>query len=86
MADSSPSFKTVVLYVDKNDVHVLSVRCVFVNDYSEEIKPDQLVRAGQQLPLTLQGNRSFIKRTEIVARERPGSNGEAVVKVYGEPN
>jgi hypothetical protein len=78
------AFRTLHFYADRNDIYMLSVRVVYFNGYGEDFRVDQLIRRGDYLPLDLRGDRSFIRRVEMVYRSRPNFRGEAVISVYGE--
>lgn len=79
------AFRTLHFAAERNDLHLLSVRLVYINGYAEEIKVDRTIRAGRQMPIDLRGERSFLRRIEMVYRSRPSFRGQAVIKVYGEP-
>jgi len=64
---------------------MMSIRIVYINGYSEDLRIDRLIRDGEQLPLDLGGERSYLRRIEMVYRSRPDFRGEAVIKVFGEP-
>ena len=71
---------------ERNDVHMMSIRLVYLNGFGEDFRVDRLIRQGEDLPLDLRGERSFIRRIEMVYRSRPDFRGEAVIKVFGEPS
>ena len=64
---------------------MMSIRLVYFNGFGEDFRVDQLIRQGDDLPIDLRGERSFIQRIEMVYRSRPNFRGQAVIKVYGEP-
>ena len=78
-------FRTLHFIAEGNDVHMMSVRLVYLNGFGEDFRVDQLIRQGDDLPIDLRGERSFIQRIEMVYRSRPNFRGQAVIKVYGEP-
>jgi hypothetical protein len=78
------AFRTLYFVAERNDVHMMSLRLVYFNDFSEDFRIDQLIRQGDNLPIDLRGERSFIRRIEMVYRARPNYRGEAIIKVYGE--
>lgn len=80
------SFRTLHFMADRNDVHMMSVRLVYLNGFAENFRVDALIRDGQDLPLDLRGERSFIRQVEMTYRSRPGFRGEAIIRVYGEPS
>jgi hypothetical protein len=78
------AFKTLHFRAERNDVHMMSIRIVYMNGYAEDFRTDRLIRDGQDLVVDLRGDRSFIRRVEMVYRARPNFEGRAVVKVFGE--
>ena len=78
-------FRQLRFVADRNDVHMISIRLVYFNGFAEDFRVDRLIRDGEDLPLDLRGDRSFIRRIEMVYRARPDFRGEAVIKVFGEP-
>lgn len=79
------AFKALHFQVERNDVHFESVRLIYVNGYAESITVDRLVRAGEEVPIDLRGERSFISRIEMAYRSRPNFRDQAVVRVMAEP-
>jgi len=79
------AFRTLHFAAERNDLHLLSIRLVYMNGYQEVLKVDRTVRAGRQMPVDLRGEKSFLRRIEMVYRSRPSLRGQAVIKVYGEP-
>lgn len=80
----SRAFRTLHFRAERNDVHMMSIRVVYMNGFAEDFRTDRLIRDGQDLVVDLRGDRSFIRRIEMVYRARPNFEGRAVVKVYGE--
>ena len=79
-------FRMLQFVADRNDVHMMSIRLVYMNGYGEDFRVDRLIRQGDSLPLDLRGERSYIRRIEMVYRSRPDFRGEAVIRVFGEPS
>jgi hypothetical protein len=79
-------FRQLRFVADRNDVHMMSIRLVYHNGFAEDFRVDRLIRQGDSLPLDLRGDRSFIRRIEMVYRSRPDFRGEAVIRVFGEPS
>lgn len=79
------AFKALHFQVERNDVHFETIRLIYVNGYAETINVDRLVRAGEEVPIDLRGERSFISRIEMSYRSRPNFRGQAVVRVMAEP-
>ena len=78
------SFRSLSFTAERNDVYMISVRIVYLNGYSEDFRIDQLIREGDQLPLDLGDERSYLRRIEMLYRSRPDFRGEAVIRVFGE--
>ena len=79
------AFRTLHFAAERNDLHLISIRLVYLNGYHEDLVVDRTIRAGRQLPVDLRGERSYLQRIEMVYRSRPSFRGQAVIKVYGEP-
>jgi hypothetical protein len=79
------AFRRLHLIAERSDIHLMSVRLVYMNGYSEDFQVDRLIREGQDQPLDLRGDRKFLQRIEMVYRSRPSFEGRAVMKVYGVP-
>src|SRR5262245_46911915 len=75
------SFRTLYIVAGRNDVFMSSIRVVYLNGYSEDFRVDRLIRDGEQLPIDLRGERSYIRQVEMIYRSRPNFRGEAVVRV-----
>lgn len=78
-------FRTMHIITERNDVHMMSARVVYLNGHSEDFNIDRLVPAGSDIAVDLRGERSYIRQIELIYRSRPSFRGQAVVKVYGEP-
>jgi hypothetical protein len=79
------AFRRLHLIAERNDIHLMSVRLVYMNGFYEDFPVDRLVREGQDQPIDLRGDRKFLQRIEMVYRSRPSFDGRAVMKVYGVP-
>jgi hypothetical protein len=79
-------FRQLRFVAERNDVHMMSIRLVYHNGFGEDFRVDRLIRQGEDLPLDLRGDRSYIRRIEMIYRSRPDFRGEAVIKVFGEPS
>ena len=79
-------FRQLRFVADRSDVHMMSIRLVYFNGFAEDFRVDRLIREGDNLPIDLRGERSFIRRIEMVYRSRPNFSGEAVIRVFGEPS
>jgi hypothetical protein len=82
----SRRFRALHFQAGRNDVHMMSIRLVYLNGFGEEFRVDRLIRDGEELPLDLRGERSFISQIEMIYRSRPGFGGEAIIRVFGEPS
>ena len=78
------SFRALHFVAERNDIHMISIRLVYLNGYDEDFRIDRLIREGEELPLDLGGERSYLRRVEMVYRSRPDFRGQAVIKVFGE--
>lgn len=79
------SFKTLRFAAEGNDVHMISIRLVYLNGFGETLTVDRRIRPGEQLPVDLRGERSYLRQIEMVYRSRPDFRGQAVIKVFAEP-
>lgn len=78
-------FSQLRVEAERNDVYLMSVRLVYQNGYAEEFRVDREIKAGRAaLPIDLKGERSYLRRIELVYRARPDFRGRAIVRVYGE--
>jgi hypothetical protein len=78
-------FRALHFAAERNDIHMISLRLVYLNGYVEDFRVDRMIRQGTQLAVDLGGQRSFLRQIEMVYRSRPDFRGQAVVRVYGEP-
>ena len=79
------AFGKLFFAAERNDLHMVSIRLVYLNGFAEDIRVGQQIRAGRQLAVDLRGEKSFLRRIEMVYRSRPSFRGQAVIKVFGEP-
>lgn len=82
----SRAFRALHFVAERNDVHMMALRLVYLNGFAEDFRVDRLIREGRGLELDLRGERSFLRRIEMIYRTRPNFEGRAVIKVYGEPS
>jgi hypothetical protein len=68
-----------------NDIYMIGIRLVYLNGFGEDFRVDRLIRQGEDLPMDLRGERSYLAQIEMTYRSRPDFRGQAVIKVYGEP-
>lgn len=78
-------YRSLYFQAEGNDVHMMSIRLVYLNGFAEDFRVDRVIRQGDDLPLDLRGERSFIRQIEMVYRSRPDFRGEAMIRVFGEP-
>ena len=79
------SFRMLHFEAERNELHLISLRIVYMNGHTEEIRVDKEIRPGRQVAVDLRGDRSYLRRIEMIYRSRPSFRGQAVLKVYGEP-
>ena len=79
------SFRSLRFRADRSDVHMMAVRLVYFNGHEENLRVDRRIRAGGDLRVDLRGDRSYLRQIEMTYRSRPTFEGQAVVKVFGEP-
>lgn len=80
------AFKTLHFMAEGSDIHMMSVRLVYLNGFAEDFRVDRMIRDGRDLPIELRGERSFLRQVEMVYRSRPNFGGQALIKLYGEPS
>jgi hypothetical protein len=80
------AFRRLHLVAERNDIHLIAVRLVYMNGFAEDFRVDQLIRDGQDQVIDLRGDRRYLQQIELVYRSRPNFEGRAVMKVYGEPS
>ena len=76
-------FRNLHIVAERNDVHLMSIRIVYLNGYAESWNVNQLIRAGGETVVDLRGDRSYLREIELVYRSRRNFAGKAVVRVYG---
>jgi hypothetical protein len=79
-------FRRLHLVAENNDIHLMSLRLVYMNGSDENFPVDLTIHEGQDQPIDLHGERKYLQRIEFVYRSRPSFEGRAVMKVYGEPS
>ena len=79
------AFRALRFQADGNDVHMMAIRLVYLNGHIEDLRVDRQIRAGGNLSVDLRGDRSYLRQIEMTYRSRPNFEGQAVVRVYGEP-
>ena len=79
------SFRSLRFRADGNDVHMMALRLVYLNGHVEQLRVDRRIKTGGDLRVDLRGDRSYLRQIEMTYRSRPNFEGQAVVKVYGEP-
>lgn len=78
-------YRALHFVAEGNDIYMMDIRLVYLNGFAETFRVDRLIRRGEDMPMDLRGERSYLGRIEMVYRSRPDFRGEAVIKVYGEP-
>jgi hypothetical protein len=66
------------------DVHMMSLRVVYLNGHREDYRVDRLIRQGGDLTVDLPGRRSYLREVEMVYRKRDNFSGRAVIQLFGE--
>ena len=79
------AFGALRFHADGNDVHMMAIRRSHPYGQSEDLRVDRQIRAGGDLRVDLRGDRSDLRQIEMIYRSRPNFEGQAVVRVYGEP-
>ncbi len=79
------SFRALHFVAERNDVHMMSIRIVYLNGHTEDLRVDRLMRPGSGLAVDLGGDRSYLRQIQMVYQSRPDFRGQAVIKVFGEP-
>jgi hypothetical protein len=79
------SFRSLRFHADRNDVHMMALRLVYLNGHAEDLRVDRRIRSGGDLRVNLRGDRSYLKQIEMTYQSRPNFEGQAVVRVFGEP-
>jgi hypothetical protein len=78
-------FRRLHLVAERSDIHLMSLRLVYMNGFSEDFNVDRLIREGQDQPIDLRGERKYLQRIELIYRSRPSFEGRAIMKLYGVP-
>lgn len=79
------SFSKLHMIAERNDVHMIAVHIVYLNGFTESIRIDRLIRRTEPLTVDLRGNRSFLRQIDLTYRARPSFLGDALIRIYGEP-
>jgi hypothetical protein len=74
-------FSDLRLTAERNDIHLISVRVVYLNGFGEDFRIDQLLRNGQSINIDLRGERSYLRQIEFIYRSRLNFKGEARLRV-----
>jgi hypothetical protein len=77
-------FRTIRLTAEGNDIHMVSVRVVYLNGFAEDFRVDQLLRQRQSLNIDLRGERSYLRQIEFVYRSRLNFKGQATLRIDAE--
>ncbi len=86
------AYRRLRLDVSRADLHLMNIRLVYLNGYSEDLRVDRKINQGESLPVDLPGERSYLKAVVLTQRSQLGLSigrggfkiEQAVVKVYGE--
>ncbi|MFN3746027.1 MAG: hypothetical protein ACK4TL_15105 [Hyphomicrobiaceae bacterium] len=74
-------FSDLRLTAERNDIHLINVRVVYLNGYAEDFRIDRLLRRGQGINIDLRGERSYLRQIEFIYRSRLNFKGEARLRV-----
>jgi hypothetical protein len=74
-------FSDLRLTAERNDIHLINVRVVYLNGYAEDFRVDQLLRRRQSVNIDLRGDRSYLRQIEFIYRSRLNFKGEARLRV-----
>lgn len=78
-------FSQLRIEAERNDVYLMSLRLIYQNGYAEDFRVDRELKAGvEAYPVDLRGERSYLRRIEMVYRARPDFRGRAIVRIFGE--
>ena len=72
-------FRALHIVAERNDVHLMGLRIVYLNEVGEDLRIEQRIAAGESSEVDLRGTRSFIRQIELTYRSRPGFGGRALV-------
>ncbi|HWP25903.1 MAG TPA: hypothetical protein VNL39_06130 [Xanthobacteraceae bacterium] len=78
-------FRALYFVAERTDVYLISVRLVYINGYTEDLRIDEFIARGDRLEVRFDGDRSYLKAIEMIYRARPELRGEAVIKVFADP-
>jgi len=78
------AFRALRFAAERNDVYMISIRLVYLNGYTEDMRIDRMIPQGGQIAVNLPGQRSYLRQIEMTYRARPDFRGEAVVRVFGD--
>ncbi len=86
------AFRALRFAAEGNDVNMISIRLVFMNGHTEDIRVDRVIKNGSDLELDLPGERSYLRQIDMQYRSNVGlsfgSGGlrvqQATVTVSGE--
>jgi len=74
-------FSDLRLTAERNDIHLINVRVVYLNGFAEDFRIDQLLRQRQSINIDLRGERSYLRQIEFVYRSRLNFKGEARLRI-----
>ena len=80
------AFRRIHLIAEGSDIHLINVRLVYLNGYGEDFRVDRLIQDGEDMPIELRGDRSFLREIEFTYRARPSFAGQAIMRIFGEPS
>ncbi len=78
-------FDKLHFVAERNDLHLMEVRVVYLNGQAEAYRIDRNIQSGGMLSLDLPGRRSYIREIEMNYKSRAGFGGQSAITAYGEP-
>jgi hypothetical protein len=86
------AYRALQFQVEGSDVHLISLRLIYLNGQAEDVRVDRLISRGNDLVVDLPGERSYLRqidmryRTDLGLSLGPGGVRvqQAVVKVFGD--
>jgi hypothetical protein len=82
--DREGPFRTLRFTAEGNDIHLTSVRVVYLNGFAENFTANQNLKPRQSLSVDLRGERSYIQQIEFVYRSRLSFKGQATLRIDAE--
>lgn len=86
------AYRSLQFRAERNDVHLISLRIVYLNGHVEDLRVDRQIQRNSSLIVDLPGERSYLRQIDLRYRGNVGVSfgpggvhlQQAVVKVYGD--